>query len=392
MLELFIQVFDHIGDEVIIVDERGKILFINQATAKAFGSRRAAVLGKSIVGFLKEKTSVQRWRKEVFLEAKNKKSPVSYTIERVVKGGDIQTVEIKAVHMVFKGREFIVSTGWNISKRVELQRHLNESEEMFRRLNEQAADGILTLDLKGRMLFINNALKKLVGIKNDTDFYLSHFRKFVAKESLKVTLEYFERVLKIKASLTEHTHIVDLKGNTIPVEFTATPIFKQGVFNQVHVIVRDIRKRRELERLMKESEKLNALQHLISGTSLEIRNPLKGVLDMTQNLHKRYADRYFEYIGFKEFEDIISTLGDMSEQLNYCYETINRLLSLERKKLGVSAVTSNAAEVIRSAVESIKHQMEMADIQLTYHLSKGLPAVAISPFELEQVLVNVMNN
>jgi len=390
-LDFFRTMVDHIGEEVIIADKEARIVFVNKAAARGLGYTKKDILSRRLTDFLEDKVSVKQWRSMHFSPAQRKKKPVSYTINRVVNGGKIRTVQMTAVYMLFKSKHYVVSVGRDITEQSVSEGKLKESEDRFRLLSEQAVDGILMIDLKGITLYANKAAgqmfkatpEKLVG---------SHFESHVDEPTIPMVWEYFEKVRSGTPIINTKLEIKDKKGKLVPVEFTASPIFKNGKVVQIHVIFRDISEKQEMEILVRESEKMEAFQNFIAGTIQEIQQPLKGLLDHSKNLIDRYKDRNFEYIGYNEFKDIMKTLQTMNDQVKYCFDTTDRLNSFNRRKARLEKNYCNANHVISDAVNMLKHPLQVSDIHLTLKLNSHLPQVAMSALDLRQVLNNIITN
>ena len=57
---------------------------------------------------------------------------------------------------------------------------------------------------------------------------------------------------------------------------------------------------------------------VISGLAHELDSPLKSILARTQKLINDYKNRDFEFISYKDFKVIISTLEQLERQLEHC--------------------------------------------------------------------------
>jgi len=379
-----------IGDEVMVLQKDGSIVFVNQATIENLGYSQKAILKKNAADFFKEKITIDQWQKKYFEELKKKKKPISYIIERILKGGKTQTVEIVAVYMPYQSAEYVLFVSRDITARLELQKQLAESEDRYRLLTEQAVDGIFTVDLEGRVLYVNNAAKQIVNVPSSPK--KNHFINYIDKKSIAKVWKCFHKVKKGSSVIRCELNIVDKHRRIVPVEFTASPILKDGKLIQIMLIIRDISKRKQLEHLLTESEKTKVLQHFIEGTTYEIYHPLKGLLDHSKNLINKYENRPFEYIGFKEYKDIMRTLGNMRDQIQYCFDTTNRLLDINRRKIGLKIKLSHINTHIRDAIKMLQYQKEVLDIQFQLKLAVHLPPVAIDPIEASQMITNVLTN
>ncbi|MDP8213541.1 MAG: PAS domain S-box protein [Candidatus Zapsychrus exili] len=390
-LELCNTILDRIGDEVMVINKDGKIVHINNAAAKGLGYLKEKIIGKSVVKFLKNKISEKKWKETAFIEIKKKKKPVSYIVERIVKGKNIRSIDVTATYMKYATEEYILSVARDITERLEIQEKLKESEELHSTLSEQARDGIVTFDSEGSIVYANKASEGFTKVSLSKSKG-SNFIKFVAKDSLLKSLGFFRKVKRGIPVIAEEINLVDKDGVSVPVEFTASPILKKGKVVNVHVIIRDISRRKHLEELVRESEKMKALRDVIAGTTYEVQHPLKGVFDQCQKLIKKYGKRDFEYVGFKEFRDIIDTLKVVRDQSKKCFEVTEKLLSLNKRKVGLKEGCCNVNEIIEETVNISKHHIEEAGVKLKLNLTKKIPMAVIGQVEFNQIIVNVLTN
>lgn len=388
---MFHYMIDNIGDEVMVIRRDGRIVFANRAAAKLLGYPVKVLLTKSVTDLFRQKLTIAQWQKMYWARLKKGRAPISYIIDRAGKGGHIHTVDVTAVYMPYKSGEYMLSVARDITDQLGLQQRLQESMSLYRLMSEQATDGILMIDANGVIEYANPAASRMVKVDSSRVFGM-HFKHFIDKQSLPKVQESFRAVMRGLPVVCDEFYIRDRKGRTFPAEFTATPIFKGGKVDRIHTVVRDISRRQELESLHRDAEKMKALQNFIAGTIQEIQHPLKGVLDHSHALVEKYKDRYFEYIGYKEFKDIMQTLGVMHDQVQSCFDTTNRVLDINRKKIKMNRTHCDANAVIREVVRRITQFSETAGVQCTLKLADQLPAVAIGALELNQVMTHVLTN
>ena len=389
--DLFHTMVDHIGEEVIVTDKEARIVFVNKAAVRGLGTTKKDILSHRLTDFLEDKVSVKQWRSTYFSPVQKKKKPVSYTINRVAKNGKIRTVQMTVVYMLYKSKHYVVSVGRDVTQQSVFEGKLKESEDRYRLLSEQAADGILMIDPDGTTVYANKAAGQMFKTTPD-QLVGGHFESHVDKPTIPTVWEYFKKVKSGIPIINATLEIKDKKGKLVPTEFTASPIFRNGKVVQIHIIFRDISEKQEMETLIRESEKMEAFQNFIAGTTQEIQQPLKGLLDHSRSLIDRYKDRNYEYIGYKEFQDIMKTLQTMNDQVKYCFDTTDRLNSLNRRKARLEKNHCNANQIIHEAVNMLKHPLEVSDIHLTLKLNSKLPHVAISSLDLSQALNNIITN
>ncbi|MBZ0167155.1 MAG: HAMP domain-containing histidine kinase [Candidatus Omnitrophica bacterium] len=137
---------------------------------------------------------------------------------------------------------------------------------------------------------------------------------------------------------------------------------------------------------------MSAIQNFISGTTHEIHYPLEGLVKQIDTLIAKYKNRDFEYIGFKEYQQIFETLDNMRDQAQYCFDTTDRLIHISKRKVGLGRNYSDVNKVVRECVQSLKDGINRMDGQIQIKLSPRLLPAAIGEIELEQVVIKVLTN
>ncbi|MGE0267519.1 MAG: nitrogen regulation protein NR(II) [Candidatus Omnitrophota bacterium] len=264
-------------------------------------------------------------------------------------------------------------------------------EGFYQQLIEQAADGIFTVSLKGEILYANKAACDIVKLP-PRKIIGNHFMLFLDRRSRPKSKEYILQVKKGVTPMRDELVIKDSKGKKKPIEFTASPIYQGKEVVQIHISIRDISRRKNLEEYARESVKSGAIQNFISGTTHEIQSPLKGLLSQTQSLIDKYKDRDFEYIGFKEFTEIFETLVHMRDKAQYCCDTTDRLINMSRGRAEHGQKSSDVNKVVRDSVQSLKDSLVKSGVNVRLHLSSHLPPAAIGEVELGQVIVKIITN
>lgn len=390
-LELFHYMIDQIGDEVLVIHKDGHIAFANQAAIRKYGYAREELVGKSITGLLHERMTAQAWRKRYFNEVKRKRKPVSYVIDRVGRNGRVYIVDVTAVYMPYKSEEYVLSVARDITEKMALQKELQESEYRYRLLSEQAVDGTLMVDRRGVILYANNAAGRLLRCA-PSDLVGATFLKYIHKDFQKRSFECFKGVTRGQLAICDDINAVAADGTVIPAEFTASPVYRDDEIGQVHMIIRNVTRRKEMEHLQVETEKMKALQSFIAGTTKEIQQPLKGILEHSHHLVEKYKNMYFEYIGYKEFKDIMTTLEAMRDQVKSCFNTTNRLLDINRRKTHLTENHCCVNAVIKESIAALRHSLEASGITCDLRLSTDLPPAAIGALEFNQVITNILTN
>lgn len=272
------------------------------------------------------------------------------------------------------------------------------STQFFEALVDNAADAICVVDLKGRISYVNHTWEKLFK-ESLSKVQGQHFKHFLVKSSVPLAMSSFQKAQGKLDSFKEEFQVLDARGEEIPVEVSISPLFLQGKVIGVHGIVRDIRSKyaerlrkvEQDEKLLLESRML-AIKHLVAGSAKEIQYPLEVTLKRISEVLKRYENRPFEYVGFKEFKDLMKTLNLIYQQINHSNQVTQRLLSFYKKKAGIDQQSSDVNKIIQESFTQLTNEIKISKVKLRSKLHAKLPLVKIGPVELKQVVVNILMN
>jgi len=389
--DLFHFMFNHVRDELMLIKEGGRIAYLNDAVVSGLGFSRKYLKATPIYRLFKEKISLDLWRKWYVTPLKKARKPISYQIQRLNKRKEMQTIHVTAVYVVYQGCGYILSIGHDVTKQLSMQARLKESQDLYRLLTEGARDGIFMTDMKGNITYANKSLEKLAKVPLRISQGTS-FVHYVSKNTLPKAIACFKKAKQGVAQIRDDIEIIDKKGTIIPVEINVSPIYKNGKIINIHAIVRDIRSRRKIEQIQSESEKMQALQLFLSGTTQELEFPLGVIKDLTEEILQRFCHRNFEYISFKEFTDIMKTIEKINKRVCYCCDTTQRLVNLSQKRIGLKKGQCSVNEAIHEALKMKNYQLHLDDIRCTLRLKKDIPNAAIGKVEFAQVIDNLINN
>ena len=91
--------------------------------------------------------------------------------------------------------------------------------------------------------------------------------------------------------------------------------------------------------------------HVLSGLTRELSAPLKSLLKSSQKLMDEYKNRHFEYIAYKDFQNIITTLDQMNRQLKRCCQTMDHMMRLTAQKQRLTPVPCQTNDVIYETID-----------------------------------------
>ncbi len=257
-------ILDSAGEGIYGLDSEGRITFCNAAATEILGWKLADIVGQTahdvhhhshadgspyppdecpIYAALRD-GEIHRVDDEVFWHVDGSSVPVEYTSTPIFEDG-----EPCGVVVVFR----------DISRRKEIERQREAAfDDLLRLQTEQrlildaAGEGIYGLDCEGRITFGNRAAHDIIGWH--TADVLGQRAHDVHHHSHEDGSPYPREECPIYAALKDgDVHRVDdevfwhTNGKPVPVEYTSTPIIKDGKPNGAVVVFRDITKRKLIE-------------------------------------------------------------------------------------------------------------------------------------------------
>jgi PAS domain S-box-containing protein len=129
---------------------------------------------------------------------------------------------------------------------------LQQSEEKYRALMDNAGDPIILMDMQGNLLEINRKTESLLGRRNE-EVFNKHFSRFIPEKDLERTIAAFEDLIHEGGGALSDVDLLKKDGTTVPVDITGSIIQFAGK-KVVQSIFRDITERKRAEESLRESE------------------------------------------------------------------------------------------------------------------------------------------
>jgi len=296
-----------------------------------------------------------------------------------------------------------------IAERRRAEEEIKELLLQNRMILESAGEGIYGLDPDGKTTFANAAAAKMIGYQPEE--LLGKLQHAILHHTRPDGTPYPREECLIYASLrTGTTHHVDDEvfwkkdGTSFPVEYTSTPIWKDGELTGAVVVFKDITDRREaeqkirqlnqqLERKVEERtrqllaaredllrrEKLSVLGQLSGSIGHELRNPL-GVMSN--------AVYFLKTVQGDADETVREYLGIIEDEIKNSQRIITDLLDFARTRTP-QRQSVTPGELVR---QSLQRCNIPDDVTVTLDIPEDLPALHVDPQQMEQVLTNLINN
>ena len=257
---------------------------------------------------------------------------------------------------------------------------LAESEAKYRVLVEEINDGYF-VNQNGNIVFANKAFCDIHGYRPD-EVIGRPYLDFIAHESLEeVKKLYDDRMVSNRRSQNLYMYYrLNKDGTNLPTENKVKLITYQGQ-SAVAGICRDITKRMEMEKQIRESENLAHIGQLATSLAHEIRNPLSSVKMNIQILLKKV-----EFDGNDK-----RRMEIMSSEISRLEKILAEMLDFA-KPLRLYLEPTLISNVIDKCLDIIDVKIKEKNLTVKRKYSKRIPWAMLDRDKLEQAIINVLLN
>ncbi len=293
---------------------------------------------------------------------------LSYTITRF--SNYFQSLQEKQI------RDYAQDLEHDVEKRT---KELAESEAKYRVFIEEINDGYF-VNQNGTIVFANQAFCDIHGYTL-SEVIGEPYETFIAPESVAEVRRLYEARGVDKRARDLYTYYrLHKNGSKLPTENKVKLITYQGEIAAAG-ICRDITERTEMERRVRESERLAHIGQLTTSLAHEIRNPLSSVKMNIQILLKNVAFNGNDKRRMEIMATEISRLERvLAEMLDFA-----RPLRLDPKRTSLNSV-------IESCLEIMDVKFKEKGIRVSKKFGHGIPFGWVDRDKIEQAIINVLLN
>ncbi|MBA4393156.1 MAG: hypothetical protein C0407_06360, partial [Desulfobacca sp.] len=268
----------------------------------------------------------------------------------------------------------------NLSHEVEKRtRELSESEAKYRVLVEEIDDGYF-VNQKGLIVFANQAFGDLHGW-TPQELIGMPYTDLVAPKSLPMVKKIYEKRLAGEETRDLYTYLrLDKNGNHLPTENKVKKIFYQGE-DAVAGICRDITRRMETEKRIRESERLAHIGQLTTSLAHEIRNPLSSVKMNSQIILKNTE---FSGNNQRRMEIIVQEISRLERILDEMLDFA--------KPVKLHLESASIHGIMDACLEMMEARIKEKELGVLKRYPRKLPRIWVDPEKIEQVVLNVLLN
>lgn len=266
---------------------------------------------------------------------------------------------------------------------------LRDSEERYRQIVEATSDGIIKLDERSSIVFVNRRLAEMLGYAPEEMIGRSLF-SFMSEAARMVAERAFQGARQLTNNDAFDGTFRHRDGSEVAVNVAPTVLAdKQGRYAGSLGVVRDVTVRKKLESQLMVSDRMASVGTLAGGVAHEINNPLAVVIANLEYVVERLTRAEGKDAAWFS-EEITPALGDARDAAERVRLIVHDLKIFSRVAddalVGPVDVKAIMRSSIRMAWNEIRHRAALIEDY------QEIPPIEVDEGRLGQVLLNLIVN
>ncbi len=263
---------------------------------------------------------------------------------------------------------------------------LRESEQQIRDLLNSTAEAIYGLDKQGHATLINPTCLRMLGYQDATELISKELHPIIHHTKADGTPRTLDECLIARAwRYGEASHTIEdifwrKDGTSFPVEFSAYPIWRDGMVVGAVATFLDITERLKNEESLRRAQKMEAVGQLTGGIAHDFNNLLGIILGNLDFLQRMVLDNENAKKRIHTTQKAALRAADLTKQL---------LGFSRREPKNISATDLN--QVIL-AMESFIARSVTPEVEVEFQFSNELWTTEIDKGDLQNALLNLILN
>jgi len=376
--------FDAEPDAIIIMDaETRRIVDVNPAALRLYGYDFDEICGLPALNLLAEQQKSAKHIQQVVAEDDSSASREIVQRRHQRKDGTVFPVEIAHGFYTRDGRKMVCAIMRDISQRKRMEDQLSAEKERLTVTLRSIGDGVISTDLQGRVISLNQVAEKLTDWKEDeavgkpiqTVFHI------VNEFSRKPIDDPVQKVLETGGivGLANHTILISRDGKEHVIADSGAPIrdSRNKIIGAV-LVFRDITERRKMEEELVKVQKLESLGVLAGGIAHDFNNFLTAIIG---NLSLAKMD-------CEPGDQAISRLDEMEKASLQAKNLTQQLLTFSKGGEPVKKL-ADLADLVKTAAN---FSLRGSNVRCDFSISEDLLPVEVDEGQISQVINNLVLN
>jgi len=269
----------------------------------------------------------------------------------------------------------------NLEQRVnERSAALTLSEHKYRRIFEASKDIILSATKSGKMLDLNPAGFKLLGLNNHRGVEGLQLPAYFHDPS-----DWQRLVDQIESQDFINSTEIDIKvadGSRRRMVLSASLASEEAASNgTIYFLIKDIEQQRLMREQMAQADKLASIGELSAGIAHEINNPLGVILGFTQLMLRHKVQE----------TNLCADLKTIEKHTRHCKSIVEDLLNFARTSSPKKEL-SDIHAIIDDVLHFIQQHGKPAEVQVQKFYDTRMVRLLVDEKKIKQVFINLIMN
>lgn len=267
----------------------------------------------------------------------------------------------------------------HLIERKRAERSLRQWERRFEDWFENSKDILFTLDLDGSITSVNKAAEEVIGWRRD-EAVQKNMKSLVAPEHAALCKTMMRRI--VNQEPVRHIEIAVLRkdGRKVLLEASVRLLRSDEKKDCIQGIARDVTDRRQLENMVRQSQKLEAIGRLSGGLAHDFNNLLCVISGHIELLTE----------ALEPSDPALRSVTQIRKAADSAAALTRQLLAFSRRQVFHPQVVDLNAIVVET--EKLLERLIDEHIEFYTALDPSLGRVLVDPVQVEQVIINLVLN
>jgi len=396
--EKYRSIFENSVEGIFQSSREGRIISANPSIAGILGYGSVDELMEMVTDTGKQIYRYPSTRSEVLRRFEIKDVLSGFEMQVRQKGGGFLWVRMnaRAIRNRLGELEFIEGFLSDISWHKEAEARLKESEKAYRTLFETMKQGVVYQDESGEIFSANPAAERILGIRvgnmQEKEFQGIDWKPLNADGS-DFSCDMHPSRVALRTGKAVYNVVMGIWNSEINryswIQVDAVPQFSDHLEgrSQVYIIFEDITekkifedKRADLERQMRQTQKMEAIGVLAGGIAHDFNNILFPIMGFAEMVKETMPEDSKWYNPVNEILKGSMRARDLVKQIL----TFSRTADKEIKPIRIQLIAKEVVKLIRSTIP--------ATISIRQNIDNKCGMVFADPTQIHQVIMNLVTN
>jgi len=343
--------FEAGADGVVVLDQAGRILYVNRAAERVTGFARDGLIDRELVDLI---------------ASEEQRSLVADTVARVLDGVNVDAFDLRlsttsgmavwvsvSTSTVLAGTGAVIFAFRDVTAERALEHELRSTKEFLERLIDSTVDAIIAADLNGQVILFNQGAERLFGYRARDVIGRRPVWELYEEGGARQVMRMLRSTSYGGVGRLEQTRreVRIVTGEIVPVSLTASTIYEGDREVATVGILTDLRDRIRMEQRLldaqqklQQSEKQALVAELAGAAAHELNQPLTSIMGYAQLIERQSEPGAIHlravHVILSEAErmaGIVKKIGTITKYETTDYVGSARMLDLDRASGAVVA-------------------------------------------------------